>query len=147
MKKTFTYEEVQFLYAVLRARIESPEGCQIPGTDIKCPYWDTTDADLAEGLPGSCTVKKGNRVCTKLELPLVNEDLILEVRQKKTEDYLKELNDDLQAQKSLLSQINQEMRNLNQTRQSVQEEVARIERRKDLILKGVDKDDPSDDPQ
>lgn len=136
MKRTFTYDEVQFLYALLKSRIESPEGCQIPGTDIKCPYWKIND-DPDIGVSGECMMKKQNRVCTKLELPLVDESLILEVRDKKTEDYLKELEDELKQQRSLLSQVNAEMRNLNVDRQNLQEAIEKIEKRKDNLIKGI----------
>lgn len=135
MKRTFTYDEVQFLYALLKSRIESPEGCHLPGTDIKCPYWKMNE-DSTSDSPGECTMKKQNRVCTKLELPLVDESLILEVREKKTEDYLKELEDELREQKSLLTQVNMEMRNLNLDRQNLQQAIEKIEKRKDSLLKG-----------
>jgi hypothetical protein len=142
MKRTFTYDEIQFLYALLKTRIESPEGCHIPGTDIKCPYWKIHE-DPDSPTPGECTMKKQNRVCTKLELPLVDESLILEVREKKTDDYLRELEEELRQQKTLLSQVNLEMRNLNTDRQNLQEAISKIEKRKDHLLKGL-KNEPID---
>ena len=130
MKKKFTQDEVKFLYEVLKNLIESDSGCQIPGTDIKCPYWKSSDGDEA---PGHCTVKKADRVCTKLELSLVDEELILEVRQKKTDDYIEELDRELKLCRDQATLVTRSIRELNSDRQHLQETIDRLEKKKILL--------------
>lgn len=144
MKKTFTLAEVQFLYGLLKNKIESPEGCHIAGTDVKCPYWQINEVDSEQ--PGECLMKKQNRVCTKLELPLVDDTLLLEVREKQVEDYLRDLDSELKNQKAALMQVSGEMKHLNTQRQVLQEEISKLEQKRNRIAQGEESGrDPNDD--
>lgn len=133
MKKKFTQEEVKFLYEHLRHLIQSEHGCQIPGTDIICPHWQPV-TNPGDDFPGQCMMKKSNRVCTKLELPLVDEGLVLEVRDKHMEDYLQELDEELQLCKAQAVQVTKQMKELNADRQTLQSEIEKLEKRKERLL-------------
>jgi len=131
MKKKFNQDEVKFLYDHLRNLIESKSGCHVPGTDIMCPYWDPTPEN---DTPGFCTVKKSNRVCTKLELSLVDDSLVLEVRPKTKEDYIEEFNQEVQLCKSQVNEVTKQMKELSNGRQELLLEIQRLEKKRESLL-------------
>lgn len=147
MKRKFTPEEVEFLYELLKHRIESPEGCHVPGTNIMCPYWEDLSDDPTDDAPGRCTMTKSKRVCTKLQLPLVDEDLVLEVRAKKTQDRVEELENQLKDAQASASRIAIEMRDLNTQRQELLQQIEQIKNRKDKLLGVEENDEFTDDDE
>jgi len=146
MKKKLSYQENEFLYKLLKNLIESPSGCYVPNTDIKCPYWDLELPNSSNpDLMGECIMKKTGRVCTKLELPLVEDSLTLEVRPKKVEDYLEELDEEQKQLKNALHNVSLQLKELSLDKQSISNRIDQLEKKKINLAKQEKPNDISSD--
>jgi len=88
--KVFKLEEVNYIYEAVRAF-----GCadETDHARTVCPFW-SWELKNEKGDPGACSCKTTHQLCHMLALILESESLVLSVREKDREDYLKDLADE-----------------------------------------------------
>lgn len=134
MRRRIQTEEVEFLHLILSYLANEQGKCVF--NNIACPHWDIEK--------NSCTAKSNDQLCRKINIPLVDDDHIIEIREKTLKDSIDELNQEIEDQKERVRSLQIQIKNQTNERAQIQQDLELLEQAKEKLLRDYEQDSDSE---